>query len=187
MWHAWQVTLPLAVLSQAVERLAADEVLGLLTSLGQTGWRDEQADLGLVGMLTRPVRQSQLRVWPGSVLGAQGRPVAAVPEPATPIRAPSADATVPRILVAEDNVVNQRVVVRMLERPGYRVDVVSNGAEAVDAVARLPYAAILMDCQMPGMPRQVGRLRARQARLPIGVSTVRSVRDRRSDRGVMAR
>ena len=171
MWHARQVTLPLAVLSQAVERLAADEVLGLLTSLGQTGWRDEQADLGLVGMLTRPVRQSQLRVWPGSVLGAQGRPVAAVP----------------RILVAEDNVVNQRVVVRMLERLGYRVDVVSNGAEAVDAVTRLPYAAILMDCQMPGMPRQVGSLRARQARLPIGVSTVRSVRDRRSDRGVMAR
>jgi PAS domain S-box-containing protein len=54
-----------------------------------------------------------------------------------------------RILVAEDNEVNQQVVRRMLERQGYHVDVAQNGAEAVAAVAGARYALVLMDCHMP--------------------------------------
>jgi CheY-like chemotaxis protein len=104
-----------------------------------------------VGMLMKLVRQFQLRVWLASVLDAPVRPAVAVTEPTAPAQGPSADAAVPHILIAEDNVVNQRVVVRMLERLGYRVDVVTNGAETVTAVERRLYAAILMDCQMPEM------------------------------------
>jgi PAS domain S-box-containing protein len=54
-----------------------------------------------------------------------------------------------RLLLAEDNLINQKVAVAMLTSAGYRVDTVSNGLTALDAVAGVPYDAILMDCQMP--------------------------------------
>jgi two-component system, sensor histidine kinase and response regulator len=57
----------------------------------------------------------------------------------------------PRLLIAEDNVVNQKVSVAMLDKIGYDTDVVSNGLKAVDAVSRHQYAATLMDCHMPEM------------------------------------
>ncbi len=54
-----------------------------------------------------------------------------------------------RLLLAEDNPVNQKVTVRLAEKLGYKVDVVQNGAQAIDALLRHPYQTILMDCEMP--------------------------------------
>ncbi|MGH9284034.1 MAG: response regulator, partial [Acidimicrobiales bacterium] len=77
-----------------------------------------------------------------------------------------------RVLVVEDNPVNQKVAVLILEKLGYRPDVAADGAEAVAAVQAVPYDLILMDCQMPGMDgyeatSQIRRAEGPQRRTPI--------------------
>ncbi|HVE46646.1 MAG TPA: response regulator [Acidimicrobiales bacterium] len=76
------------------------------------------------------------------------------------------------ILVVEDNPINQQVAVRMLQSEGHRADVAANGEEALDAVSRNRYAAILMDCQMPIMDgyqttRAIRDLPAPHGQIPI--------------------
>jgi CheY-like chemotaxis protein len=68
-----------------------------------------------------------------------------------PRRRPDGAGELGRLLVAEDNPVNQKVLARMLEQLGYRVDVAGDGAEALAALCQRRYDAVLMDCRMPGM------------------------------------
>jgi CheY-like chemotaxis protein len=76
-----------------------------------------------------------------------------------------------RVLVAEDNVVNQKVAVRLLEKLGCRVDVVANGHEAVEASGRIAYDGIFMDCQMPEMDGYAATAAMRHREMSLGRHT----------------
>jgi PAS domain S-box-containing protein len=128
----------------------------LLTSCGYRGAAQSAHAAGFDAFLMKPVRPAQLYECLCLVLeGGSTRPGAGGSGPAPLITRHTVSETrtrrCARVLVVEDNVVNQKVTAKMLERAGYRVDVVSNGRLAVEAVARVPYAMVFMDCQMPEM------------------------------------
>jgi len=122
-------------------------VVLMLTSLGNgSGWSSIN---GLAGCLTKPVKETTLHDTLVRLFAREPSPVDkgdgdAEPEPE--VRARSA-----RILIAEDNPINQRVALRMLQKIGYRADVVANGKDAVGAVQGMGYDIVLMDCNMPEM------------------------------------
>jgi CheY-like chemotaxis protein/HPt (histidine-containing phosphotransfer) domain-containing protein len=128
----------------------------MLSSIGRRGNAEEARRADIEAYLTKPVRQSQLYDALATVMGTPGD--VAVPQEGkerqfvTRYSLKEAKArSRARILVAEDNQVNQKVAVKMLERLGYRADVAANGLEAVEALSRIPYSAVLMDVQMPEM------------------------------------
>jgi CheY-like chemotaxis protein len=113
--------------------------------------RKEATDSIFNATLAKPLRQSQLFDTLVSLLAHEDTPKAA-PATAKPrMDAQMAERHPLRILLAEDNVVNQKLALRLLQQMGYRADVASNGIEAVECVARQPYDVVLMDVQMPEM------------------------------------
>jgi PAS domain S-box-containing protein len=121
--------------------------LVLFTSLGRREARAEEA--GFAAYLNKPIKPSQLFDALVSVLAEQ--PVHVPQRRAMPSELdPAMGARHPlRILLAEDNVVNQKVALRLLGQMGYRADVAANGLEAIEAVERQTYDVVLMDVQMP--------------------------------------
>ena len=132
--------------------------LVLFTSYGQRGDSANARGAGVAAYLTKPVRQSQLFhclarvVNQPMVLGEQSQPSDAtaglVTEHIPGERLVMSDKL---ILLAEDNIVNQKVAIRQLLKMGYRADAVANGCEALEALTRIRYDLVLMDCQMPEM------------------------------------
>ena len=140
---------------------SAPRWLVLLTSSAQRGEARKARDAGIDAYLTKPIRQSQLYDCLVDLVAAAPTAAKGAPEPLTDIGGGAL------VLVAEDNEVNQKVAVRMLESLGFRARVVGNGADAVDAVLSGDYAAVLMDCQMPVMDgfRATEEIRRREGRI----------------------
>jgi CheY-like chemotaxis protein len=138
--------------AQAIKADPALDELPLIvcTALGQRGHRSAAEQAGVAAYLTKPIRQSHLHDCIATVLGR--KTVSTTPPLVTrhSLMEVQAQSRL-KILVVEDNVVNQKLLVRLLERRGYRVDVAANGREAVEATARITYDCIFMDCQMPDM------------------------------------
>ena len=148
----------------------------LLTSVGLRGERAESVRAGIEAYLVKPVRQSELHDALATVM--------ATPEKATDqdeknqvthhdLREPRA--ALPRVLVVEDNPVNQMVARKMLERLGCRVDVAADGVEALGALSSGgPYSAVFMDVQMPNMDgyeatAEIRRRESEEGRLTIPI------------------
>ena len=153
--------------------------LMMLSSIGGRAHSQEETENANIEMhLTKPVRQSRLYE-AMKTIAAPTEPKAEVvaPEPRRSLAKAQADPRGRpdrgRVLVAEDNQVNQKVAVKMLVKLGYRADVVADGVEAVEAVSRIPYAAIFMDVQMPRMDghEATAEIRRKEAVEPTGRRT----------------
>ncbi|HJX93967.1 MAG TPA: response regulator, partial [Candidatus Acidoferrum sp.] len=129
----------------------ATATIMMLTSAGHRGDAARCQELGVSAYLLKPIRQSELREAVARVLGAREH------DGAIPLitRFSLQDAREPEaylsVLLAEDNLVNQRLVVRLLEKRGHRVVVAGTGLEALQALEKGSFGFVLMDVQMPEM------------------------------------
>jgi two-component system sensor histidine kinase/response regulator len=123
----------------------------MLTSGGQRGDAARCGELGISAYLLKPVRQSELREAIARVLSAKEHAGAIPLITRYSLRDDSDPAKTLHILLAEDNLVNQKLAKRLLEKRGHHVVVASNGREALSALEKRSYDLVLMDVQMPEM------------------------------------
>jgi len=171
----------------------ADTRMIMLTSVGRQGDAQRLKEAGFCGYLLKPVRYSQLYAMLATVWGCPdpvGEPVLItrhtlaeagkmIPKPPLS-RADGGRPLQVRTLVAEDNVVNQRLAKAILEKLGCHVDVAANGREALEMLAEDSYDLVFMDCQMPEMDgyeatREIRRRAKPDEHVPIVAMTAHAM------------
>jgi two-component system sensor histidine kinase/response regulator len=123
----------------------------MLTSGGQRGDAARCGELGISAYLLKPVRQSELREAIARVLGTKEKAGASPMITRSSLQNDGDSSKSLHILLAEDNAVNQKLAIRMLEKRGHRVALAINGREALKALEKGSYDLVLMDVQMPEM------------------------------------
>jgi two-component system sensor histidine kinase/response regulator len=163
--------------------LIAGTPLVMLSSLSVRAHAESAAALGFAAYLTKPTRQHNLYSCVSKVLaGTFSQPAIALPAPAiNGAAAAPVNTTTGRLLIAEDNLVNQKVATFALAKMGYQADVVSDGRQAIAAFQAGSYACILMDCQMPELDgyqaaTEIRRLEAGVGRIPIVAMTAHAMK-----------
>jgi two-component system sensor histidine kinase/response regulator len=159
---------------QLTEVIKADPVLAsaqlvMMHSIGRRGSMASWTEAGICGYVTKPLKQSALfdAIMDAGVAGIRAAPRLGI-GPNAPRKQTFKNTTELsrlmarpiavsqrfsgcRVLIAEDNMVNQKVALRQLLNLGFRADAVANGREVIESLARIPYRLVLMDCQMPEM------------------------------------
>jgi signal transduction histidine kinase/CheY-like chemotaxis protein len=137
--------------------LLKSTLMVMVTSLARRGDAALLEQIGFSGYLPKPVRQTQLYDCIALVLGRENKTSGILMTPDVSKRIITQHTVAEaaphgaRILLAEDNIINQKVAQALLSKLGYRADVVANGLEAVRALELIYYDIVLMDCQMPEM------------------------------------
>ena len=166
-------------LAAHIKRLANTPMIVMLTSGSYAGDTARCRESGIEAYLTKPIAHNELRETILRVIARGPKRPGAGADPARECVNPSADKAAfrdnpLRILLAEDNLVNQKVALAMLKRQGHLVVVAGNGVEVVQAVERESFDLVLMDIQMPEMGgfEATAVIRARERKtgmhLPIG-------------------
>ena len=156
------------------EAVIAPTKLLMLATLGRRLSPAAMRGAGVDACLVKPLRQS--RLYDCLVEIMSDKTPASVPEPAASGYAfPESQASRKnlRVLLAEDNIVNQRLALRQLRKLGYQADAVADGKEVLEALQRIPYDVILMDCHMPEIDGYETARRIRQSE-PSGAAVFKS-------------